>query len=137
MIIFDREMAFLPERGVTSRAAGAIVIREPALVGYLCDVFEHLWNAAIPFQPDADHTNPVNEDVKRAVIRLLAKGHKDETVARRLGMSVRTCRRHISEIMDELATTSRFQAGVEVTRSGLLDDADDDEQLQILDGRVD
>jgi DNA-binding CsgD family transcriptional regulator len=137
MIIFDREMAFLPERGVTYRAAGAIVIREPTLLGYLCDVFEYLWNAAIPFQPDADQTNPVTEDVKRAVIRLLAKGHKDETVARRLGMSVRTCRRHISEIMDELATTSRFQAGVEVTRSGLLDDADDDERLQILNGRVD
>ena len=129
MIIFDREVAFLPERGVTTRVTGAIVIREPTLIGYLCDVFEHLWNAAIPFQPDSDRTRAVDEDVKRAVIRLLAKGHKDETVARRLGMSVRTCRRHISEIMDELETTSRFQAGVEATRSGLLDDADDDEHL--------
>ncbi|MFI5933931.1 helix-turn-helix domain-containing protein [Actinoplanes sp. NPDC051494] len=125
MTVFDRETAFLPERMATSRPAGAVVIREPAVVGYLCDVFEHLWNAAIPFQPDADRGRPVNEDVKRAVIRLLAQGHKDETVARRLGMSVRTCRRHISEIMDELGTTSRFQAGVEIARSGLLDDADD------------
>lgn len=137
MVIFDREVAFIPERGVTSRAAGAIVVREPTIVGYLCNVFEHLWNAAIPFQPDADRTYSVDEDVKRAVIRLLAQGHKDETVARRLGMSVRTCRRHISEIMDELETTSRFQAGVAVTRSGLLDDGVDDEQPQIRSVPVD
>ena len=132
MIIFDRETAFLPERGTNPCAAGAIVIREPTLVGYLSDVFEHLWNAAVPFQPDTDRANPVNEDVKRAVLRLLAKGHKDETVARRLGMSVRTCRRHISEIMDELGTTSRFQAGVEATRSGILDEADEDEHLHVV-----
>lgn len=137
MVIFDREVAFVPERGVESRAAGAIVIREPALVGYLCGVFEYLWNTAVPFQPDADRTPPVNEDVKRAVIRLLAKGYKDETVARRLGMSVRTCRRHISEIMDELDTTSRFQAGVEITRLGLLDDLDGEERVRAMNGSID
>jgi DNA-binding CsgD family transcriptional regulator len=137
MVIFDRELAFLPERRATSRATGAIAVREPSLVGYLCDVFEYLWNTAIPFQPDADPTNPVKEDVKRAVLHLLAEGHKDETVARRLGMSVRTCRRHVSEIMDELGTTSRFQAGVEVTRSGLLDDADEVELPRTFPCRLD
>ncbi|MBM0275235.1 helix-turn-helix transcriptional regulator [Micromonospora tarensis] len=134
MVIFDHEVAFVPERGVASRAAGAIVVREPALVGYLCDVFEHLWSTAVPFQPDADRAAPVDEDVKRAVIRLLAKGYKDETIARRLGTSVRTCRRHISELMDRLGTTSRFQAGVEATRLGLIDDVDGDDKPATADG---
>ena len=33
-----------------------------------------------------------------------------------LGMSVRTCRRHIAEITEQLEATSRFQAGYNAAR---------------------
>lgn len=36
---------------------------------------------------------------------------KDEMIARRLGMSLRTCRKHIAESMETLGASSRFQAG--------------------------
>ena len=52
----------------------------------------------------------------------MAQGHKDELVARRLGMSVRTCRRYISEIMEQVESSSRFQAGVNVALARLLDE---------------
>lgn len=50
----------------------------------------------------------------------MTKGYKDEMVARRLGMSVRTCRRHIAEITEQLEATSRFQAGYNAARQELL-----------------
>ncbi|WP_419992801.1 LuxR C-terminal-related transcriptional regulator [Streptomyces boninensis] len=121
MAIYDREIVFLPEQNVVGRNSGAIVVREPTLVAFLCKLYDHLWAQGTGYDPLAEDTGAITEDLKRAIIRLMAQGHKDEMVARRLGMSVRTCRRHISEIMEELDSASRFQAGVNVALSGMLD----------------
>ncbi|WP_078988931.1 response regulator transcription factor [Streptomyces sp. WM6372] len=50
---------------------------------------------------------------------MVAKGIKDDTIARRLGISLRTCRRHVSELLDALSAPSRFEAGVIAERQGL------------------
>lgn len=121
MIIYDRETVFLPERKAASKTPGAAIVREPTLVAFLCAVFEHLWDGATPFSPESQSTSSGTDDLRASIIRLMAKGYKDEMVARRLGMSVRTCRRHISEITEQLEATSRFQAGFNVARSGVLD----------------
>ena len=55
------------------------------------------------------------------MLALLADGHKDEVVARRLGCSVRTARRHVSSLMELLDSSSRFQAGARAAQAGLLD----------------
>ncbi|WP_208030616.1 helix-turn-helix transcriptional regulator [Streptomyces cyanogenus] len=121
MIIYDREVVFLPEQQLEDGPPGAVVIREPALVAFLCRVYDHIWSGAMPFVPDAQEDPNITDELKRAVVRLMAQGHKDEVVARRLGMSLRTCRRHIAQIMEELDSSSRFQAGVNVMLHGLLD----------------
>ncbi|MEV4427160.1 LuxR C-terminal-related transcriptional regulator [Streptomyces sp. R-07] len=122
IFIYDREIAFLPERvDCADRTPGAAVVREPTLVAFLCAVFEYLWDGATPFEPDTSRTPTTDDGVKHSILRLMSKGYKDEMVARRLGMSVRTCRRHIAEITEELEATSRFQAGFNVARSGMLD----------------
>ncbi|MFE1291259.1 hypothetical protein [Streptomyces sp. NPDC058751] len=121
LIIIDREVAFLRQRRPSDPARAAVIVREPTLVDYLCSVHDLLWRAALPFGQDESDAKPAIDEVKRAIIRLLAEGHKDELVARRLGMSVRTCRRHISEIATELKATSRFQAGAQAAVQGLLD----------------
>jgi DNA-binding CsgD family transcriptional regulator len=122
VIVYDREVAFLPEQHLRDPGRGALVIREPNLVGFICGVFEHLWQHATPFEPEGSSPQPVGDDVKRAILRLMSQGHKDELVARRLGMSVRTCRRLIAEIAEELNATSRFQAGARAAQLGLLDE---------------
>lgn len=62
----------------------------------------------------------IDDDIKLSIAKLLTEGHTDEVVARRMGMGVRTCRRHIAELMDELGVKSRFQAGVAAAhRTGL------------------
>jgi len=126
ILIYDRETVFLPMHPEPDRQdrdgaaiSGAIVVREPALVAFVCNVFEHLWDGATPFVPDTSRMPTPGDDVKQSILRLMAKGYKDEMVARRLGMSVRTCRRHISEITEELEATSRFQAGYNAAMSQL------------------
>jgi hypothetical protein len=127
LFIYDREIVFLPERtSCPDQPPGAAVVREPTLVSFLCQVFDYLWDSATPFEPDTGKAPTTGDDVKHSILRLMAKGYKDEMVARRLGMSVRTCRRHIAEITEELEATSRFQAGFNVARSGMLDDLPED-----------
>ncbi|MEH0927239.1 helix-turn-helix transcriptional regulator [Micromonospora sp. CPCC 205558] len=121
IIIFDREIAVIPNM----LASGAVVLREPSVVDYLYRSLEQVWASALPFD---DETTPnggygvAGDDLKRALLHLLAAGRKDEFIARKLSISVRTCRRHIAEIMHDLGAESRFQAGVLARQRGLLDD---------------
>jgi DNA-binding CsgD family transcriptional regulator/sugar-specific transcriptional regulator TrmB len=120
VIIFDRELAFMTNHDDRS---GAVVVREPSVVHFLYEVFEQIWSQAQPFSDAVtDGLEAVAKDLDRTVLRLLATGLKDETIARRLGMSLRTTRKHIADMMQALGAESRFQAGVAVSAAGLLDD---------------
>ncbi|MFK0049422.1 LuxR C-terminal-related transcriptional regulator [Streptomyces sp. NPDC090741] len=114
MIIVDRELGFLP-----SRSGGALLIREPDLLGYLLDVFHRDWEYAAPFATGPQAAHDISETVKQSILALLAKGLKDDSIARRLGISLRTCRRHVSELLISLGAHSRFQAGAIAERQGL------------------
>lgn len=88
-------------------------VRDATLVtAFLLPVLEHLWEAAVVADPLAIGYGDASEDLTRNLLRLMAAGHTDEVVARKLGMSVRSCRRHIAELMRELGAVSRFQAGI-------------------------
>ncbi|MFE2477105.1 LuxR C-terminal-related transcriptional regulator [Streptomyces sp. NPDC059389] len=114
MIVVDGELGFLP-----SRSGGALLIREPDLLGYLLDVFERDWAYATPFATGPQAAHDISETVRKSILTLLAKGLKDDSIARRLGISLRTCRRHVSELLLGLGAHSRFQAGVIAERQGL------------------
>jgi DNA-binding CsgD family transcriptional regulator/sugar-specific transcriptional regulator TrmB len=119
LIVFDRKVAFVPNE---DSEWGAVVIREPALVGYLCSIFDQAWLSAEPFSDAAaDGLQTVAKQLDQTILRLLAAGLKDEAIARRTGMSLRTARKHIADIMNELGADSRFQAGVLAARTDLLD----------------
>lgn len=116
MIVVDGELGFLP-----SRSGGALLIREPDLLGYLLDVFQRDWEYATPFATGPQAAHDISETVKQSILALLAKGLKDDSIARRLGISLRTCRRHVSELLLGLGAHSRFQAGVIAERQGLTE----------------
>ncbi|MCT9008493.1 helix-turn-helix transcriptional regulator [Streptomyces rhizosphaerihabitans] len=107
-LIFDRECAMF---AVSDDPDSAAFIRDPHVVAFMVEAYERLWLAAEPFSVDSDTQPETTDDLKEAIIRLLTAGMTDAAVARRLGMSVRTCRRHVSEIMTGLGAASRFQAG--------------------------
>ncbi|WP_324605955.1 helix-turn-helix transcriptional regulator [Streptomyces sp. NRRL S-813] len=58
---------------------------------------------------------------ERQVLELLADGQLDESIARKLNISVRTCRRIIASLMDRLEARSRFQAGVIAVARGWME----------------
>ncbi|MEU6312333.1 helix-turn-helix transcriptional regulator [Streptomyces sp. NPDC047014] len=129
LIVFDRETAFIP---VQDGSWGAVVIREPSTVAYLCEIFEQTWDRATPFTAAVgQQLESVSREIHETIVRLLAAGLKDEAIARRLGMSLRTARRHIADIMGELGAESRFQAGVRAAAQGLLDPEEPTEPLTV------
>ncbi|MEW2290139.1 helix-turn-helix transcriptional regulator [Streptomyces sp. NPDC047841] len=118
LIVFDQELAFLQAQ---DDEFGAVVVREKSMIAYLTEIFDRTWHTAQPFSdaPSAGLEGTARE-LHRPILRLLAAGLKDEALARRLGMSLRTTRRHIATIMQDLGATSRFQAGVIAAQRGLL-----------------
>ncbi|MFJ6622244.1 LuxR C-terminal-related transcriptional regulator [Kitasatospora sp. NPDC091335] len=114
LIIVDGSLALLP-----ASSGGALIIREPDLLSYLLTVFERDWGNATPFASGPQAAHDVTKTMKQSILVLLAKGLKDESIARRLGISLRTCRRHVSDLLDNLGAHSRFQAGVVAERLGL------------------
>jgi DNA-binding CsgD family transcriptional regulator len=49
---------------------------------------------------------------ERATLDLLGHGHDNRSIARTLGISERTAKRHVSAILSKLALESRLQAGL-------------------------
>ncbi|OLZ43385.1 hypothetical protein BS329_39350 [Amycolatopsis coloradensis] len=118
LTIVDREVAFIPVQGESQAVA---VVYEPVIVEYLTRLYDHTWAAADEFTVDAAGYGETLDKVRSTILGLLGAGLKDDVIARRIGVSTRTCRRHISAIMQELRAASRFQAGVVAARSGLMD----------------
>jgi sugar-specific transcriptional regulator TrmB len=119
LLIFDRTVSFLPidPRRV---AAGALVVREPAITANLVMLFESLWSGAQDMEEALKTGAPSASDLDRSVLMLMSSGVKDEAAARQLGISDRTYRRHVADILIRLGASSRFQAGVEAVRHGWL-----------------
>ncbi|MFG2907289.1 LuxR C-terminal-related transcriptional regulator [Kitasatospora sp. NPDC048286] len=120
LLVIDRESAFLAERG---RPEGLVLVTQPSVVGHLADSFETLWHRGAAFHSGPAAARAVSDDLRTAILRLLADGLKDETIARRLGLSLRNCRRHIAGLYSALGADSRFQAGVLAERHGLTGNA--------------
>lgn len=122
LIIADHQFALLPV-DPENIAAGAILARGPALVRSYLALYEHCWHTATPFgeQATPEHGGDGLSEQQHAALRMLASGMKDEKIARSLGVSLRTVSRLLSELMQELGASSRFEAGVLATRLGWLD----------------
>lgn len=93
-----------------------LLVRQGALVEALTLLFELYWERAVAV-PELERTRP---DQRAFLVRQLASGVKDEQIARTLGLSLRTVRRRVSDLMIELGVDTRFQAGVEAVRRGWL-----------------
>lgn len=116
MAVFGTEAAFVSSTW-GGGVPGQLLVRAPALVALVRELFEQYWVRGTPLtspSPDAQ------VDERRQLLELLTLGTKDESIARQLGVSLRTVRRRVAELMDELDAGTRFQAGMEAARRGLL-----------------
>ncbi|AUI61011.1 helix-turn-helix transcriptional regulator [Amycolatopsis sp. BJA-103] len=119
-LVIDRTLVVLPAEG---RQAGSAVFRLPGVVTATVGLFERIWQAAAPLVPLED---PESENAsiltgrEQELLTLLFSGTTDESAAARLGISVRTVRRMVADIMNRLGARSRFQAGAKAVDRGWL-----------------
>lgn len=133
------DVAFIPDRTEEGRSQ-VTAVHEPAVISLLRRIHEYAWQAGTDFAPDGRTDAAIVDqagigadvdpdgcperdtldEVKGTILGLLASGLKDDVVARRVGMSSRTFRRHMSRLMSQLDAQSRFQAGVAAARAGLV-----------------
>jgi len=123
MLVVDRSAALIPVDPADS-AAGALLLREPGAVTAVVALFDAYWQAGLQLPSATDTLGRAGEPPEalgrhdREMLRLMASGAIDESVARSLGISVRTARRSIAALMSTIGAGSRFQAGVEAARRG-------------------
>jgi DNA-binding NarL/FixJ family response regulator len=113
-MVIDQSVVVLPTE---QRVA---LFRLPSLVTTTVELFERVWDTAVPM---AAYDLPVSAELgmrERELLSLLSSGSTDEKAAARLGVSVRTVRRMVSDIMNRLGARSRFQAGVKAADRGWL-----------------
>ncbi|MDN0201083.1 helix-turn-helix transcriptional regulator [Streptomyces sp. S.PNR 29] len=117
LLVVDRETAVIPGDPVSARAT-ALVIRSAPVVRALHALFEAHWKDAELFEEPPGRPFDGISAQERELLRLLADGEKDEVVARQLGVSVRTERRMVAEMLSRIDARSRFELGVKAARLG-------------------
>ena len=118
LILVDAEVALIPsmrsyDPGQELRAS---VVRHPQLVEALVWLFESVCDQSVPIISSAGYN--ANDPRRQMLISLLMTGSTDNAIATQLGINVRSVRRWISELMDELGVTTRLQLGAALVRSG-------------------
>jgi DNA-binding CsgD family transcriptional regulator len=118
--VFDRQIAVVSLGMSQGLQAGAMVVRNPLAIPGLCEVFDQIWTTSAPVHSSDRGQDPTASDIRKSVARMLATGCADEAAARRLGMSLRTYRRHVASLLADLGARTRFQAGLLAYRHGLI-----------------
>jgi DNA-binding NarL/FixJ family response regulator len=95
------------------------VVLAPEVVTGVRTLFLAGWTAATDLAEFLRAEPPAVNDEGMAILRLLSAGRKDESAAREIGLSLRTYRRRVAELLSQLGVESRFQAGVRARELGL------------------
>lgn len=123
LAIIDGEWAMLPLLHAGGQTPEAVVIvRRSVLLDSLLALFESVWQQAVEVKATGGElllTGTAEGDL-RQIAQLLAVGMTDTAIAHHLGISQRTVRRRIKDLMDELRVDSRFVAGVRAVERGWL-----------------
>ncbi|TWF82761.1 helix-turn-helix domain-containing protein [Kitasatospora viridis] len=120
LLIADRRAAVVPI-DPDKPWAGRVHTDDPGIVHQLVALFENVWAGAAPLEP----ARPLERgtgltNVERSLLQLLAAGATDEVTARQLGISTRTVRRIMADLMARLDADSRFEAGIKAAKNGWL-----------------
>ncbi|MFE9644382.1 DNA-binding response regulator [Streptomyces sp. NPDC006365] len=124
-VFIDRRTMFLTDPTPRTRSTHGrgertyTMSAEPALVSGVYALFEAAWESATDLAAFFDADRPRIDTKAREVLYALGSGMTDVTAARELGMSLRTYRRRVAELLVALGADSRFQAGMRAGELGL------------------
>jgi DNA-binding CsgD family transcriptional regulator len=120
-LVIDGSVVVLPvDRTSGGRAISTAVFRLSSVVTTTVELFERVWLSAVPMSPNELPDAAELSTREKELLSLLSSGSTDESAAARLGVSVRTVRRMVADIMNRLGARSRFQAGVKAADRGWL-----------------
>jgi len=123
ILVYDRTAALVPlDPQNTSR--GALLAHKSGIVANIIALFERIWDEAedlaqVDAADGADVTCGLSQTEQR-VLALMCSVGKDEAGARELGVSVRTYRRYVADLMEKLGAASRPQAALLARERGWI-----------------
>jgi hypothetical protein len=119
LLITDGKQAALRTPQRPDGPAHTLLVSVDPLVQVLRSMFGFTWTNGIPLAELLQIHGKLHGEPVRSILVSLGAGDKDEVAARKLGISVRTYRRHVAEIMREIRASSRFQAGARAVKLGV------------------
>jgi DNA-binding CsgD family transcriptional regulator len=116
-VVIDDAAAIIDVSGFEPSGRGSLVMRDRPMVLALTALYDMLWDLGSPLARTGAR---VAERRDQTILALLAAGAPDTTIARQTGVSQRTVERRVRALMDQLGAGTRFQAGVQAARRGLI-----------------
>ncbi|SDS89720.1 helix-turn-helix domain-containing protein [Microlunatus soli] len=96
----------------------AILVQHPIMVEALQSLFEAIWHRSLPIDTTS---GGLSSDPRRdLLISLLMGGATDVAIANQLGVTERSVRRWIANLMEDLDVQTRLQLGAALARSEAL-----------------
>lgn len=89
------------------------------LVDGVHSLFQAIWDNSVDLNTYLHSDVPHLDTDGRVILEALGSGLTDSSAAKRLGVSLRTYRRRVAELMAKLEADSRFQAGLRAGELGL------------------
>jgi DNA-binding CsgD family transcriptional regulator len=101
--------------------AGALLVRSRQICTLLVDYFERIWGESVPVgEINRDDAMAVIKAIDMRVLAMLADDFDDAVIARRLNLSERSVRRHISSLCAILGVQTRTGIIAAAARKGWL-----------------
>ncbi|WP_406211359.1 LuxR C-terminal-related transcriptional regulator [Kitasatospora sp. NBC_01560] len=119
MLLIDRRVALVPVDPANTRK-GAVQLTGAGVVAGLVALFEVVWRDATPMGACTERNEKGLTGQELELLRLLAEGSTDAGAATRLGLSLRTVRRMMADLMERLDARGRFAAGLQAGKRGWL-----------------
>lgn len=132
-VVADGQLALL---ALDTEFETAALLRSPTAARGLRALFDATWDAvgaaataagpptahvgAGPVGPAEADGEPELTHTQRRMLELMASGLKDEAIARQLGTSVRTLRRHVTALEQQAGVDNRVALAVAAVRRGWL-----------------
>jgi DNA-binding CsgD family transcriptional regulator/sugar-specific transcriptional regulator TrmB len=127
LLIVDDLFAMTPRfHGVESSVV--TLMRGRDITRLLRELFEFCWLNAASFASVHEPAAPEEETgaergqqptaQQRVMLQMMSEGMKDESVSRKLGISVRTLGRRVNDLMAQLDVQTRYQLGVHAAEMG-------------------
>lgn len=134
LLVVDHRVGLVPLRHGAPRFESAIIVHESPLLDALSTLFDLYWERAASLGTKAaTETTDAARGFPPAfgqVLTLLAMGHKEDAIARALGVNRRTVGRRITRMMEVFGVTTRLELVHRATLRGWLADDRANERTQ-------